>query len=72
MDDAARQLLDTIEHAVFVLEPGMDGAPRYVAFNRYASRILGRPAEQLLGMTAAQVYPGRLGQVAFGHHVAGV
>ena len=70
MDAAAREVLDQLEHAVFVLEPGMDGAPRYAAFNRHACQILGRPEAEILGLTAVQVYPGRLGKVAFGHHVA--
>lgn len=62
-------LLDLIEHPVFVLEPDPAGMPRYVAFNAYACKVLGRPVTEILGRTAAEVYAGRLGETVFAHHV---
>ncbi|MFK7945500.1 MAG: ATP-binding protein [Paracoccaceae bacterium] len=64
--DAA--LLDFIEHPVFVLEAGGDGLPRYMAFNECACRSLNKPVNEILGMTASELYTGRLGQIAFEHH----
>lgn len=69
MQDVESDLLDMVEHPVFVLEPDADGVPRYAAFNAYARNVLGRPLDEILGCTAAELYPGRLGEVAYTHHV---
>lgn len=61
-------LLDLIDHPVFMLEPDAIGQPRYVAFNAHALSLLRRPLEDVLGRTAAEVYPGHLGDTAFRHH----
>lgn len=63
-------LLDQIEHPVFVLEPDLEGLPRYVAFNRFARKILGQSLDNILGKTAAELYSGRMGQVATERHLA--
>ncbi len=53
---------------MFVLEPDASGVPRYAAFNAYACKILGRPCEDILGRTAAELYPGPLGESVFANH----
>ena len=64
--DAA--VLDFVEHPVFVLQPGDDGLPRYIAFNTFARAILNKPLDAIMGRTAQELYPGRLGRIAFEHH----
>ena len=61
-------LLDLIDHPVFMLEPDAIGHPRYVAFNAFALSILRRPIEDIVGKTAAELFPGHLGDTAFRHH----
>ena len=68
MDLSARAFLDKLAHPIFALEAGSDGEPRYCAFNRVAQEILGRPEAEILGLTAAELYRGRLGQIALDHH----
>ena len=60
--------LDRVESPVFVLEPGHDGLPRYVAFNAHARGISGRPLSDYLGHTAAEVYAAAFGRTALARH----
>lgn len=69
MDAKDRALLDHIGYAVFAIEPGADGEPRYVAFNRFARETIGRAETEIIGLTAAELYPGRQGRIAYDHHV---
>lgn len=69
MDQIERSLLDQIEHVVFVLEPDAEGVPRYVAFNRYGCEVLGKSEADVIGLTAAELYPGDLGEIALQRHV---
>ena len=68
MDRRDRKLLDSIEHPVFVLEPGAVGQPRYVAFNRFACAATGCVESDILGLTADQIYPGPVGMIVFSYH----
>ena len=70
MDRQSCALLDEVDHAVFVIEPDADGQPVYAAFNRFGCAALGRPAAEVVGLTARGLYPGRLGEIAFAHHAA--
>lgn len=63
-------LLDLIEHPVFVLEPDATGIPRYAAFNAIARVKLGKPLSEIVGKSAAELYPGRMGRVALERHLA--
>ena len=69
MDSLARKYLDYIGHPIFALERGRDGLPRYCAFNKVARELLGKTEEEILGRTALELYPGRLGQLALARHV---
>ncbi|WP_299965541.1 HAMP domain-containing sensor histidine kinase [uncultured Roseobacter sp.] len=62
-------LLDLIDHAVFVLEPDDEGMPRYAAFNTFALNVIQRPLDDIIARTAAEVYGGRLGEIALDHHL---
>lgn len=68
MTDIDKTLLDLIEHPVFILKPDQDGVPRYAAYNAFACSALGKPEAEVIGQTAAELYPGRLGKIAFNHH----
>lgn len=66
--DGERKILDLVEHPVFILAPGADRQPRYVAFNRVGLNLLGKPLADVLGRTAREVYAGERGEVAYRHH----
>lgn len=70
MKELDRDLLDHVDTAVFAIEPDDAGVPRFAAFNRAAARALGRPQNEVIGLTALEVFGGRLGQIAYDHHVA--
>lgn len=61
-------ILHCVEHPIFVLQPDEEGLPRYTAFNSYACRVLGKPEAEIIGLTAKELYGGRLGNIAFRHH----
>lgn len=69
MDTRHTVLLDFVDHPVFVLEPDAAGIPRYVHFNAKACQGAGKVVGDVVGRTAIQVYAGRLGKVAYDHHV---
>lgn len=62
-------LLASMEHAVFILKPDTTGIPRYCGMSLFAARVIGREMEEIIGHTASEVYPGRLGTIAYNHHV---
>ncbi len=62
-------LLDTIALPLFVIEPDENGRTLYVAFNKTGREASGIELEQVLGKTAKEIYPGRLGAIAFTRHV---
>ena len=68
MNTEERTLLDSIQTALFALEMDSLGRPVYVAFNRTACQVAGRDADEILGRTAMDVYPGGLGRIAYQHH----
>lgn len=68
MSDFDQAILDLVEHPVFVLEPDQNGDPVYVAFNAHGCGALNKQENEIIGLTAAQLYPGRLGSIAFDHH----
>lgn len=70
MDRQARALLDQVDHAVFVIEPDARGRPVYACFNRFACNVLARNEGDILGLSAKELYPGRLGEIAYQHHQA--
>lgn len=61
-------ILEFIEHPVFVLEPDAKGEPRYTSFNSFACRVLGKREAEIIGLTALELYGGRLGNIAYRHH----
>ena len=70
MDDSERRLLDHVQTTVFVLELDEEDIPRYVAFNEYGCKYLHLKSEKdVLGLTAKEVFPGRLGQIAYQRHL---
>lgn len=70
MREDERATLDSVAHPVFVLEQDADGAPRYVAFNTTACARAGVSEDQVVGMTAIDLYEGRLGEAVYEQHVA--
>lgn len=60
---------DYLDHSVFVLEAGADGEPRFAFLNHFAASLSGLRSEDVVGKTAKEIYPGRLGQVAYEQHV---
>lgn len=68
MRDFDNAFLDLIEHPVFMLTPDPDGRPVYAAFNANGRTKLKKEEADILGLTAAELYPGRLGVVAYEHH----
>ncbi len=61
-------LLDLVETPVFVVEMQGDERPVYVAWNRAASEMSGLSAAQVIGKTAKELHPGRLGEIAHRRH----
>ncbi|OIQ27279.1 MAG: hypothetical protein BM562_14935 [Alphaproteobacteria bacterium MedPE-SWcel] len=64
-----KALLDQIEQAIFVLEPDGDGVPRYVAFNAYGLSLVRHREEDVLGLTAKDLFPGQYGETIYQHHL---
>ncbi|MEM9060258.1 MAG: ATP-binding protein [Pseudomonadota bacterium] len=69
MRDADWHLFDLVAHPVFVLVADEDGIPRYRGFNKFACNVLGRDEAEVIGKTAREIYSGRLGEIAYQHHV---
>lgn len=65
MDAAERQLLDHLDHPVFVLEPDATGRPCYAHVNRLALKMIGKPLDDFLGKTAIDIFPAPLGRASY-------
>jgi len=63
-------LLDSIAFAVFVLEVGDDGMPRYAAANAPALEHTELTWEYVKGKTALEVFGGVVGQRGLAHHLS--
>lgn len=72
MDAGQFALFDMVEQSIFVLRPDVDGIPRYCAMNRFALDRLGRNLEDIVGKTAQELYPGRMGEIAYKRHCRAV
>lgn len=72
MNTQDTQLLNLIGHAVFVIEAGSDGLPRYSACSAFALKAMGKEEKDVIGRTARELYPGRSGKIAYNHHVQGL
>ena len=70
MTRSLQDIYDKVAHAIFVLEPDAGGVPRYTVFNAFAQKAVGKALRDIVGHTAEEVYPGRLGTIAYDHHVA--
>ena len=66
----AKDPYDLVEHAIFVLQPDRSGVPRYAGMNRFALGLVGKTLCDVVGKTAIEVYPGRLGKIAYEQHEA--
>ena len=69
MDEQERKLLDHVGTPIFVLEIDGDGEPIHVAFNKCACDVAGMAAPDVVGKTAKEIYPGRMGQIAYDRHI---
>ena len=72
MDSAEIDLLDYIDTPVFVLENDVYSRPVFAAFNLAACRVVNRPAEGIIGLTAEEVYSGELGRIIYERHCQAV
>lgn len=68
MNNEVLEIIDCFDEPVFVLAPGADGEPTYVALNAAGLRAGGLEIEQVLGRTAQEIFPGRFGQRAYENH----
>ncbi len=68
MDRSEIDLLDYVDTPVFVLEVDASGRPVFTAFNVAACRMLDRPADTLIGLTAEEAYPGDFGRSIYKQH----
>lgn len=69
MDEEEVRLLDHVRTPIFVIEIDGKGVPVYAAFNRSACETAGLRAEDVVGKTAKDIYPGRMGAIAYDRHV---
>ena len=68
MDSAEIDLLDHVDTPVFVLEVDASGRPVFAAFNVAACRMVDRPADSIIGLTAEEAYPGDFGRSIYRQH----
>lgn len=68
MNKSDAALLDHVQTPIFVLEPDSQQCPRYVAFNKIACQSGNVTIDQILGLTALELYPGQSGKVAYERH----
>jgi PAS domain S-box-containing protein len=62
-------ILDAVEMAVFVLEVGQDGLPRYLSMNKKARAITGKTPEDVVGKTAMEIFDAPTGEQALYRHL---
>lgn len=65
-----RKLLDAVDIALFILEVGEDGLPRYVIANSAGQKLTGLRPEDILGKTAAEIFGGVVGEKALAWHMS--
>lgn len=58
------EILEAVGQAIFVLEIGTDGLPRYVAMNADGRSLAGLKPDDYFGKTALEIYGGAMGQRA--------
>lgn len=68
MEQSELELLDSIGNPVFVLDLDPARWLTYIAWNRAAVERSGFTKQHVLGKTALEVYPGRLGRAAYEQH----
>lgn len=68
MDSTAIDLLNYVESPVFVLEVDTCGRPVFAAFNDAACRLVDRPADTIIGLTAEEMYPDDFGRRIYAQH----
>lgn len=68
LPSSAIRMLDHIAGPIFVLDIDTKGEPVYAAFNSYALLNAGFVLEDILGLTAVEVYPGSMGRIAYARH----
>lgn len=61
-------LLDAVNIALFVLEVGDDGLPRYLNANSIGRKLTGLKLEDMLGKTALEIFGGVTGENALAMH----
>lgn len=72
MDIREKSLLEAVEHPVFAIEPDATGQPVFAAANACARRIGNWREDEILGLSALEVLPGRPGRVSYEHHRQGL
>ncbi|WP_282604205.1 PAS domain-containing sensor histidine kinase [Pelagibius sp. Alg239-R121] len=70
MEQSELDLLDSIGNPVFVLDLQPSRWLTYIAWNQAAVERSGFSKEQVIGKTAREIYPGRLGRAAYDRHAA--
>ncbi len=68
MERSELDLLDSIGNPVFVLDLRPSNWLQYIAWNQAAVDRSAIPREDVIGKTALEVYPGRLGRIAYERH----
>ena len=68
----AFNILENVAVAVFVLEVGQDGLPRYIATNSTQRGYTGFAKEDCLGKTALEIFGGVTGRRALNQHLAAI
>ena len=66
----AFDILENVAVAVFVLEVGQDGLPRYIATNSTQRAYTGFAKEDCLGKTALEIFGGSTGRRGLNQHLA--
>lgn len=68
MQQSEKDLLDLLDHAVFVIEPDVEGEPRYAHVNRVALMSSGMALEDVIGKTARDLFAPPLGESSYQLH----
>lgn len=62
------KFLDAVDIAIFVLEVGEDGLPRYLIVNPASQKLTGLAPQDVVGKTALEIFGGVLGKQALDLH----
>ena len=68
MNEQIFSIIDAIIAPIFILEPDEANLPVYAAFNREACLAANLSPVDVIGKTARELYPGRLGELAYHKH----